>query len=258
MAGESLFNDGIGVVFFLTILEAAAGGKTPHASEIGILLLREVGGGFALGLACGFAAFVVLRRVEHYQVEVLITLALSMGVYALGDRLGVSAPIAVVVAGLLVGNRGKYFGMSPTSQERLDDFWELVDEILNALLFMLVGLEVLVMPYHLTFLIAGLIAIAVALLARWGTVGGIIGLTGLRREYCRGTIPILTWGGLRGGLSLAMALAVPLDPHRNLILAMTYTVVVFSVLVQGLTFGKLVRRKCDIDVPGHVPVIHAH
>jgi monovalent cation:H+ antiporter, CPA1 family len=247
MAGESLFNDGIGVVFFLTILETATGGKSPHAMDVLVLLLREVGGGVALGLICGFLAFQVIRRVDRYQVEVLITLALAMGVYAVGDGLGVSAPIAVVVAGLLIGNHGRRLTMARKTREHVDTFWELIDEILNAMLFMLMGFEVLIMPYRWAYFWAGLIAIVVVLLVRWGSVAGIVGTTGLRRKYMRGTIIVLTWGGLRGALSLAMALALPMDEHRNLILAMTYTVVVFSVLVQGLSFGKVARRMCKID-----------
>jgi monovalent cation:H+ antiporter, CPA1 family len=255
MAGESLFNDGVGVVFFLTILESAGGGKTPHAADVTLLLLREAGGGALLGLAGGFLAFQLLRRVSQYRLEILLTLALAMGVYALGDRLHVSAPIAVIVAGLLIGNQGRMLAMTPASREHLDAFWELVDEILNALLFMLMGLELLEMRYQPAYLLAGVVAIVIALLARWASVGGIISLTRLRRMYVPGTIALLTWGGLRGGLALAMALALPMDSNRNLILAMTYAVVVFSVLVQGLTFGSLARRKCREENLGHVSVM---
>jgi CPA1 family monovalent cation:H+ antiporter len=166
-----------------------------------------------------------------------------MGSYALAERLSVSAPICVVVAGLLIGNRGRAFGMSKRTQEHLGDFWELIDNILNVVLFMLLGLEVLVVPFRSAFLLAGIIAVGVSLLARWVCVAGIIGgLRKIGRRFQSGTILVLTWGGLRGGISLAMALSLPKGNHREVLIVATYCVVVFSVLVQGLTIAPLVRR----------------
>jgi CPA1 family monovalent cation:H+ antiporter len=247
MAGESLFNDGVGVVFFFVVLETAAGGATPTFGGIARLLAWEAGGGMALGLAAGFATYELIRRIDNYQVEVLLTLALTMGGYALGEAIGVSAPLAMVVAGLFIGNRGRAFGMSEATRAHLDTFWELIDEILNAVLFMLLGLELLVLPFHATYLIAGAAAIALSLAARWASVESLVRLMRLRRDFCPGTVSVLTWGGLRGGLSVAMALSLPASRYRDLILAVTYCVVVFSVLVQGLTVSQVTRRACRIE-----------
>lgn len=250
MAGESLFNDGVGVVFFFVLLDIANGSAAPSAPAVIRLLAWQAGGGIALGLAAGFVAYQLLRRVDNYQVEVLLTLALAMGGYALGDAIGVSAPIAVVVAGLLIGNRGRAFAMSKVTEEHLDTFWELIDEILNAVLFMLIGLQVLVMPFRRSYLLAGAVAVALALLARWASVGSLVHLMRLRRDFCPGTTHVLTWGGLRGGLSVAMALSLPPSRYRELILALTYCVVVFSVLVQGLTIAAVTRRACRVRPAG--------
>lgn len=244
MAGESLFNDGVAVVFFFVLLEIATGHQAPTAWAIARMLGWQVGGGVALGLAAGFLVYEMLRRVDNYQVEVLLTLALTMGGYALGDAIGVSAPIAMVVAGLMIGNRGRALAMSDVTREHLDTFWEMMDEVLNAVLFMLLGLEVLVMPFHPRYAAAGVAAIALALLARWISVGGLVRTMRLWRGFSPGTTHVLTWGGLRGALSVAMALSIPTLPHRDLILGMTYCVVVFSVLVQGMTIGKVAKRKC--------------
>lgn len=244
MAGESLFNDGVGVVFFFVLLELATGHQAPTVWGVARLLAWQVGGGVALGLAAGFVTYEMLRRVDNYQVEVLLTLALTMGGYALGDAIGVSAPIAMVVAGLMIGNRGREFAMSDVTREHLDTFWEMIDEVLNAVLFMLLGLEVLVMPFHPRYAVTGIAAIALCLLARWITVGGLIRLMRWWRDFMPGTTHVLTWGGLRGALSVAMALSLPTIRNRDLILAVTYCVVVFSVLVQGLTVGPVARRKC--------------
>jgi len=245
IVAESLFNDGVGVVLFLTLLTLATGSQTPTVGSTAALLARQAVGGGLVGLTTGFIAFEFLRRIDEYKVEVLITLALAMGGYSLADAFGVSAPIATVVAGLLIGNQGRAFAMSRITIERLDIFWELIDDILNVVIFMLVGMEMLIMFFRPAFLLAGTAAIIVSLLARWVSVTGIIGtLRGTGMPFCRGTIRILTWGGLRGGLALAMALALPPRGDRDLLLATTYCVVVFSVLVQGLTFRPLVRRYC--------------
>ena len=250
IAGEALFNDGIGVVVFLIILELALGGHEITLGRVALLFLEEAVGGAVLGLAIGVLAYQMLKRVNNYQVEVIITLALVMGGYALADRIHTSGPIAIVVAGLLIGNQGRAFAMSETTREHLDDFWELVDEILNALLFMLIGLEVLIMPFTAALFIAGLLAILISLFSRWASVGGAVLLMRTFRSFSAGTIKILTWGGLRGGISVALALSLPAVPERTTIVIMTYMVVVFSIGIQGMTLGKLVARIYP-EVPGH-------
>ena len=252
VAGESLFNDGLGVVVFLVLLElsglggaAGSGAAAPLSIEVGavgMLLLKEVGGALVLALAAGILTYQMLRRVDNYQVEVLLTLALAMGLYALADALHLSAPIAVVVAGLFVGNQGRAFAMTEKTREHVDTFWELVDEILNVVLFLLIGLELLVLPIEREWLVAGVLAIPIVLAARWLSVAGIIGPLGWVKTQSKGAIAVLTWGGLRGGISVAMALSLPANDSRSLVLTLTYFVVVFSILVQGLTVGRLIRK----------------
>ncbi|MGA7180329.1 MAG: sodium:proton antiporter [Thiobacillaceae bacterium] len=250
-AGESLFNDGLGVVVFLVLLRlsgldgSAASGAAPQLSldvgAVGMLLIKEVGGALALGLAAGIVTYRMLKRVDNYQVEILLTLALAMGLYALSDAFHLSSPIAVVVAGLFVGNRGRAFAMTEKTREHVDAFWELVDDIVNVVLFLLIGLEILVLPIERGWLVAGVLAIPIVLAARWLSVAGIIGQLSRVTAQSQGAIAILTWGGLRGGISVAMALSVPENPLRGLVLTLTYFVVVFSILVQGLTVGRVIR-----------------
>jgi len=242
IAGESLFNDGIGVVVFLILLELALGGGDITVGGVSLLFVEEAVGGALLGLAIGMLAYQMLKRVNNYQVEVIITLALVMGGYALADRIHTSGPIAMVVAGLLIGNHGRAFAMSEVTRRRLDDFWELMDEILNALLFMLIGLEMLVMPFTPALLIAGLAAIMITLFARWASVGGAVFLMRTFRPFSPGAIKILTWGGLRGGISVALALSIPAVPERSTIVTITYIIVVFSIITQGMTLGRLVKQ----------------
>lgn len=243
IAGESLFNDGIAVVVFLIILELAQGGSHVSATGVSLLFLKEAGGGVVLGLVIGFLAYQMLKRVDNYQVEALITLALVMGGYALADRIHISGPIVMVVAGLLIGNQGRAFAMSDHTRERLDDFWELIDEILNALLFMMIGMEVLVIPFTPELLIVGIISIITTLLARWMCVGGAVHFMRLFRSFSPGVISIMTWGGLRGGISVALALSIPTVPERATIISITYIIVIFSIAVQGMTLGKLAKRQ---------------
>jgi len=181
----------------------------------------------------------MLKSLDNYPVEILLTMALVTGTYALAETLHLSAPIAVVVAGLLIGNQGRALAMSEKTCEHLDSFWELVDEILNAVLFVLIGLEILVLQFNLSYLLAGLAAIPLVLAARWVSVGIPISLLRLRREFSPNVVKIMTWSGLRGGISVALALSLPSGPERDVILAVTYTVVVFSILVQGLTIKSL-------------------
>jgi CPA1 family monovalent cation:H+ antiporter len=205
--------------------------------------LEETVGGIGLGLSLGWVVYRLLRSVDNYQVEVLLTLALAAGGYTLAEAIHVSAPIAIVTAGLLIGNQGRTFAMSEKTREHLDPFWELIDEILNAVLFVLMGLEVLTLALDWNTVAAGLIAIVVVLMARFVSVALPMLVMRLQRQFTRGAIKALTWGGLRGGISIALALSLPLSPHRDLILAVTYIVVVFSVLVQGLTLGRVLRGK---------------
>ncbi len=242
ISGESLFNDGVGVVVFLVLLEIAVGGEEFSLGHVGALLGQEALGGAVLGLALGYLAFLMLKSVDNYQVEILITLALVTGGYALAGKLHLSGPIAVVVAGLLVGNHGRLLAMSERTREHLDTFWELVDEILNAVLFVLIGLELLVLTIDWKAVAISLLAIPIVLAARWITVALPVLILGVRRPFSPGAVRILTWGGLRGGISVALALSLPPGPERPVILAVTYAVVVFSIIVQGLTIGPLVKR----------------
>ncbi len=243
IAGESLFNDGIAVVVFLTILNIAAGGHDIGFSQVAALFARETLGGIAFGLASGYVVFLMLRRIDNYQVEVLLTLALVMGGYALAGALHLSGPIATVVAGLLIGNHGRILGMSEKTRQNLDMFWELVDEILNAVLFVLIGLEILLIPMDPKLFWTGLAMIPTVLAARFLSVSIPITAMRFRRRFPRGVIPILTWTGLRGGISVALALSLPASASRDIIISITYIIVIFSILVQGLTCGKLIRAQ---------------
>jgi len=239
IAGESLFNDGVGVVVFLVLLGIATGGDEMTASHVITLFSIEAIGGVFFGLGLGLLGFFMLRGVDNYQVEALITLALVSGGYAFAESIHVSAPIAIVVAGLFIGNQGRTLAMSDNTRERLDDFWELIDEILNAILFLLIGVELLILTFTQQFMLAGLIAIPVVLLARFVCVGVPIKIMRKFREFSPYATTIMTWGGLRGGISVALALSIPENPAREPLLAITYCVVVFSILVQGLTIKKV-------------------
>jgi CPA1 family monovalent cation:H+ antiporter len=248
IAGESLFNDGVGVAIFLGLLEVATGQSGFDAGRLIRLFLWEAVGGAALGFALGWVTVRMLKQVDNYQVEVLLSLALAAGGYALTNALHASGPIAMVVAGLLVGNLGRAYAMSKTTAEHLDTFWELVDEVLNAVLFVLIGLEVLTLTLTGRYLLAGLAAVPVVLVARLASVAGPIAV--IRRWVALGpsAVRVLTWGGLRGGISVSLALSIPGSaegrpvPERDVLLAFTYVVVVFSILVQGLTVGPLTRH----------------
>ncbi|MBW1634843.1 MAG: sodium:proton antiporter [Deltaproteobacteria bacterium] len=243
IAGESLFNDGIAVVVFLAIAEIAAGTRTVTAETILHIFATEVAGGAFYGFVLGGVGFWMLKKVDNYSVEILITLAMTTGGYALAELLHLSAPIAIVVAGLLIGNHGRRLAMSRLTREHLDTFWEMIDEILNAVLFVLIGLEVVLVSLDEKYLLAGALAIPLVLIARLISVALPIGIMRRFRSFSLGVVSILTWGGLRGGISVALALSLPQGYVRDSLVTITYMVVVFSVLVQGLTLAPLVRAK---------------
>ena len=250
ISGESLFNDGVGVVVFLVIREILESGQGFDVSRAVILLLEEGVGGIALGLLLGWITFRMLRSIDNYQVEILLTLALVTGGYALANAIHTSGPLAIVAAGLLIGNRGRALAMSDRTREHLDTFWELIDEVLNAVLFVLIGMEILVLNLNPGYLLAGLIAIPVVLAARFISVGAPLSVLRFESAFGSHDIKILTWGGFRGGISVALALSLPTGTERTFILTVTYVVVVFSIVVQGLTMPALLRKA----VPGRVAV----
>ena len=238
ISGESLFNDGMGVVVFLVLFGLASGGEL-SSSSISLLLLQEVVGGVVFGLVLGAGVYYLLKDVDNYQLEVMLTLALVMGGYALAHELHLSGPLAVVAAGLFIGNHGRAFAMSEKTRAHLDTFWELIDEILNAVLFVLIGLEVLLLAIPSEYLLAALAIIPLVLLARFVSVGLPIVLMGRFRRFSPGVVQVMTWGGLRGGISVALALSLPFGTERDVILAITYAVVIFSIIVQGLTISRM-------------------
>ena len=241
ITGESLFNDGVGVIIFMALTAIAAGNQPVTPGNVTLMFAIEIFGGIAFGLAIGGVAYFLLRSINNYSVEVLITLALVTGGYALASALQLSGPIAMVVAGLLIGNHGRRSAMSESTRLQLDAFWELVDELLNAVLFVLIGLEVLILNFKTSYFQAALLLVPAVLLARLVSVSIPILLLRSMRQFSPGIIPILTWGGLRGGISVALALSLPLGPERETILAVTYLIVVFSITVQGLTIGRVIR-----------------
>jgi monovalent cation:H+ antiporter, CPA1 family len=241
ISGESLFNDGIAVVLFITIADAAGGITDVSVWSVSKLFLQEAVGGLIFGGILGYIGYYALRSINDYKVEVLITIAIVVGGYLIAGRLHVSGPLAMVVAGIITGNKVKDEVMSPVSQDYLGKFWELVDEILNAILFMLIGLEMLIIKINPVILIIGAISIVIALLARWASVFFPILLLRLKLKFEPHVVTILTWGGLKGGLSVALALSLSAGQHRDEFVLITYIIVVFSILVQGLTIGKVAK-----------------
>lgn len=242
IAGESLFNDGVAVVVFITILKLAQPGANLEISSILLLFGQEAIGGLLLGIAIGYIGYKLIASIDHYQVEVLITLAIVMGGYTLAHFIHVSGPLAMVAAGLITGNQGKKLGMSDVTAEYIDKFWELIDEILNAVLFVLIGLELLVIQTNEKILFAALILLIIALITRYISIYIPSIAVRLKERITQKTILILTWGGLRGGISIALALSIAPEFNKDIWVTITYVIVCFSILVQGMTIGKFAKK----------------
>ena len=243
IVGESLFNDGVGVVVFLVIFKIAQQGiGSVDPGEVGLLFLEEVVGGIGLGLVTGWLTFRIMKVIDHYETEVIITLALVMGLSGLAHFLHVSGPLAVVVAGIFIGNKSPKIAWSETTHNYVDKFWELIDVLLNAILFVLIGLELLVITATEEYLVFGLIAIPIALLARYLSLAGPVAIFDKKLDFIPKTNLMMTWGGIRGGISIALALSLEPQMERELFLTVTYVIVVFSIIGQGLTIGPLVKR----------------
>ena len=248
IAGESLFNDGVGYVVFLVLVGIAfpvmnhGAGDESVLFSAGKLFLQEAGGGAILGLVLGWLTFRVMRRIDDYSLEVLITLGLAFGGYELAVFLHVSAPIMAVCAGLLIGDIGTKHGMSEETRKYVEAFWKLIDEILNAVLFLLIGFEVFAVAFKAEFMTSAILAIALALTARLVAVAVPIIILKPFRTFSQGVVPIMTWGGLKGGISVALALSLPESEWKPLILTCTYVIVIFSIVVQGLTVARVANR----------------
>lgn len=242
IVGESLFNDGVGVVIFLVIFEVASKGITEvGAEEVGILFFEEVFGGIGLGLLAGWLGFKLMKSIDHYETEVMITLALVMGIYSVAHYIHFSGPLAVVVAGIYIGNKSPQIAWSKTTHNYVDKFWELIDVFLNAILFVLIGFELLIITINGEYILLGVLAIPVTLLARYIALAGPIFVFNKKLDFLPKTDLIMTWGGIRGGISIALALSLEPEMERDLFLTVTYVIVVFSIIGQGLTIGPFIR-----------------
>lgn len=243
VAGESLFNDGVAVVVFSVILQLTQGSEIDlSVGHVSWLLVKEALGGFLLGILLGWGSSNAIRKIDDYNVTVLITLSVVMGGYLIAHALHISGPLTMVAAGIVIGNYGKKTAMSTTTKDYLNKFWELIDEIMNAILFLFIGFELLLIPHINQYWLMGVVAILVVLLARFISIWIPVKLIPFRNKFSSGTIKILVWGGLRGGVSIALALSVDNGPYKQVILAITYFVVVFSIIVQGLSIGKVANR----------------
>ncbi len=243
IVGESLFNDGVGVVIFLTIFQIAKGGTDFELSHVAELFFVEVVGGIAFGMVLGWITYRLLKSIDDYDIEVIITIALVMGGTVVAQKLYISAPLAMVTAGLVVGNdTNREASMSGITEQYVDKFWELVDILLNTILFVLIGMEMLILTFDKNYIFAGILAIPLILFARYLSLMLPIKLFAKKLDFIPNTNIIMTWGGLRGGISIALALSLTQEMHRDLFLVITYIVVIFSIIVQGLTVGKVIKK----------------
>jgi CPA1 family monovalent cation:H+ antiporter len=240
--GESLFNDGVAIVLFISILEIITTKQTLHLTHVFYLILYQTGGGIVFGVLIGWLAYKMLLKINVYQVELLITLAVATGGYALGSQISISAPIAMVVAGVIIGNHGRRNAMSINSRKYIDIFWEIIDDILNAVLFLLIGLEMMTIHLNKQICLLALLSILIALIARFISLAIPLSLFRSLYKVQKGIINILTWGGLRGALSIAMVLSIKDPLMKEIFLPCIYFVVFFSVTVQGLTFNKVLKK----------------
>lgn len=246
ISGESLFNDGVAVVVFITIYEIINTGiENITALQIVWLFFKEAGGGILFGGILGYIGFYILRSIDNYVIEVLVTLAIVMGGYLLADYLHISGPLAMVVAGIITGNKSRAEGMSDVTRDYIDKFWEMIDEVLNAILFLLIGFEMLIVPFTFSLFWFGCISIFIVLLARFISVAIPISLLKHKTVFEKNAIPILTWGGLRGGISVALALSLPESMFGDVFVSITYIIVLFSIIVQGLTIGKFAKKLAE-------------
>ncbi|MFN3405023.1 MAG: cation:proton antiporter [Cytophagaceae bacterium] len=249
ITGESLFNDGVGVVIFITLFQMAQRGfGSVGFGDISELLLMEVVGGIVLGFLMGYLAISLMKTIDHYQTEVLISLALVVAGYSFATIMHLSGPLAVVMAGLIIGNKGKSIAMSDVTADYINKFWEMIDEILNAMLFVLIGLEVLVIDYHIEYLIIGVITFVVLIFTRYAALGIPSLALNLKKTFAPNALTIMTWGGLRGGISIALALTLHNSMQKESIVAITYTIVLLSIIIQGLTIEKLIRELRDKEI----------
>jgi len=243
IGGESLFNDGVAVVLFAVILQLAqTEGLVISFASISWLLITEAGGGMLLGLLLGWSAYLALRKIDDYIVSVLITLSVVMGGYLLASALHLSSPLTMVMAGLFIGNKGRSTDTSSVTRDYVTKFWELLDEILNAILFLFIGFELLLIPDLLEHWVLGVISILIVLFARFFSIWFPAFVLPFMESFNRGTVRMLVWGGLRGGVSIALVLSMANGDYKNVLLEITYFVVIFSIVVQGLTVGRLARK----------------
>lgn len=248
ISGESLFNDGVGVVLFITFYQIAQMGfENISVWQIIWLFIREAGGGLLFGWLLGYIGYLALKSIDNYVVEVMITLAIVMGGYTLAEIMHVSGPLAMVMAGLITGNKSMDVVVSDNTRDYIGKFWEMIDEVMNAILFLLIGFEMLIIPFNFTLLFLGCITIIIVLFARLVSVSLPIFLLRFKRSFAKNTIPILTWSSLRGGISVALALSVPKYMYGEMFVSITYIVVLFSIVAQGLTIGRFARKLAEDD-----------
>jgi CPA1 family monovalent cation:H+ antiporter len=243
IVGESLFNDDIGVVIFVTILKiATVGPENFGPTEIGMLFIHEAIGGVIIGLIIGFIGYKLMKSIDHFQTEILISLAMVMGGYSLCHSIHVSGPLAMVVAGLMTGNRGKELAMSDITRDYLGKFWEVTDEVLNAILFMLIGLEIVIVSFDTSYLAIGIITALIILIARFVSLYVPAVVFRFKKVFGTKSLFIMTWGGLRGGISIALALSLPQNPYKDILVSITFVIVIFSILIQGITVEKVIKK----------------